>query len=170
MGGITGTTQAGLAPIIFEISPEDLGLPLHFRLTVGETQDFLYDRCHERIQDQPSRLVLRVSATRSFSTAATGSTAASLESLFASRGDRRPCPGTSALLGHGAVRGRPRRFPQRLLDGRPVRVSMSPRRATTCSVGSCIRSLYRNITVSIVRLISLRSCSIKERDSFMRRF
>jgi hypothetical protein len=40
VGGVTGTVQAGLTPIIFEIAPEDLGLPLHFKLTVGKTEDF----------------------------------------------------------------------------------------------------------------------------------
>jgi hypothetical protein len=40
ISGIIGLTTPALSPVVFEIWPEELGLSLHFRLTVHEGEDF----------------------------------------------------------------------------------------------------------------------------------
>jgi hypothetical protein len=38
--GIVGLTTPAYSPVVFEISPEELELPLHFKLTISEAEDF----------------------------------------------------------------------------------------------------------------------------------
>jgi hypothetical protein len=40
VGGISGTTLPAVSPVVFEIVPEELGIPLHFKITVSEAENF----------------------------------------------------------------------------------------------------------------------------------
>jgi hypothetical protein len=40
VGTLLGSTIPALMPIVFEIVPEDLNLPLHFKITISDTEDF----------------------------------------------------------------------------------------------------------------------------------
>lgn len=40
VGGITGSTLQALGPVVFEITPEDIGLNLHFKVIISLAEDF----------------------------------------------------------------------------------------------------------------------------------